>query len=84
MPKNAVEVLSVEELKMVDLINQMVFDTIEALASKNFADSPDGKVSVTRESLAAIMAPVAATAYEAGRTGVYQATNPSVPKHMLN
>ena len=82
--KNAAEVLSVEEVQMVNLIDQIVFDTIEALASKNFIDSPNGEVVVTRKMLAAIMAPAAATAYEAGRTGVYVTTHPSLPKHLLN
>lgn len=78
------EVLSSEEVKLVALIDQIVFDTIEAFASVNFANSSDGKVSVTREMLAAIMAPAAFTAYEAARTGIYATANPSVPKHLLN
>lgn len=75
--------MSVEEVQMVNLINQIVFDTIEKLASQTFADNPGG-VLVTKERLAAIMALAVATAYEAGRTGIYVTENPSVPKHQLN
>lgn len=83
MTLKAEEVLSVEEVQMVDLINQIVFDTIEEVAGQTFANNPNG-VLVTKEKLAAIMAPAATTAYEAGQTGVYVTPNPSLPKHLLN
>lgn len=72
-------VLSVKEKQLVDLINQIVFDAIEDFASKTFADNPQG-VLVTKEKLAAIMGCAAIMAHEAGRTGIYKTTNPSIPK----
>lgn len=52
---NSLANFTAEEIQMKELIEKIVFDTIQDMASKTFADAPNGEVMVTKEKLAAIM-----------------------------